>query len=75
MDFDGLDKFEIMELITKKKQRYLALELNDVEEAMQNCSKEDFELVRKIILDVTNDLTRSIARIIFGEDIEGLNYR
>ena len=71
---NGLDLVDILSLIKRKQRRYIALLLNDIEELVGKDTQE-YALLRKIVLDYFNDYTRSIFRILIGEDIEGLTYR
>jgi len=36
---------------------------------------EKYTILRKILLDYFNDYTRSIFRILMGDDIEGSHFR
>lgn len=67
---DGLNMFDIINMIQKKNRRYIAHALDQVEEVLDSES-EEFLLVRKIILDTQNTYTRSIFVTLFG-NIEGL---
>jgi len=69
----GLDIVDILSAIKRRQGRYLALVLQDVEDTMTN--KAEYQVVRKLVLDHFNDYTRSIFRIIIGEEVEGLVYR
>ena len=71
---NGLDLLDVLGLIKRKQRRYIALLLNDVEELMDD-DPETYSYLRKILLDYFNDYTRSIFRILIGDDIEGLTYR
>lgn len=64
----GLDLIDIISIVDKKKRKYLALMLQDVEEVLKPTSPE-FKIVRKIILDNVNSYTRSLVRSLLG-DIE-----
>ena len=74
MRINGLDLLDILGLIKRKQSRYIALLLNDIEEVLE-FDQEAFSIVRKILLDYINDYTRSIFRILIGDDLEGLTYR
>ena len=74
MRINGLDLLDILGLIKRKQSRYIALLLNDIEEVLE-FDQEAFSIVRKILLDYINDYTRSIFRILIGDDVEGLTYR
>ena len=71
---NGLDLLDVLGLIKRKQRRYIALLLNDVEELVDTDS-ETYSYLRKILLDYFNDYTRSIFRILIGDDVEGLTYR
>lgn len=70
-DFKGLNDFEIMKLINKKKKRYCAIALNDLEEETLGLDEASFKRIRKVFLDNINAYTRSIFTIV-GIDIEGV---
>ena len=54
----GLTELEIVKLVNKRKKRYCAIALNDLEEEIQD--PELFKKVRKVVLDNINSFTRSI---------------
>jgi len=68
-DFQGLEELEIIKLIQKKKKRYCAIALNDLEEIIDD--QELFKSVRKIFLDNINSYTRSMFTIV-GISVEGI---
>lgn len=68
-DFQGLTELEIVKLIQKKKKRYCAIALNDMEEEIPDI--ETFKKVRKVFLDNMNSFTRSIFTVI-GIEVEGI---
>lgn len=68
VEIDGLDLFDLITFISKKNKRFLAIILNDIEEILGRDSDE-YQQIRKIVLDGFNDYTRSVVRIVFG-DIE-----
>jgi hypothetical protein len=68
VEIDGLDLFDLVSFISKKNKRFIAIILADVEEIIGK-DTEEYEQIRKIILDGFNDYTRSVVRIVFG-DIE-----
>ncbi|MHA1950294.1 MAG: hypothetical protein ACW99G_14720 [Candidatus Thorarchaeota archaeon] len=74
----GLAPIEIIKFIDKKKKRFLAIGLNDLEQICETFGiskdSDEFQLVRKLILDLVNEYTRSLMVIIFG-DIEHSRYR
>ena len=67
--FEGLTELEIVKLINKRKKRYCAIALNDLEEEVQD--HELFLRVRKVVLDNMNSFTRSIFTVI-GINVEGI---
>lgn len=68
-DFQGLTELEIVKLINKRKKRYCAIALNDLEEEINDT--ELFKKVRKILLDNVNSFTRSVFTVV-GIDVEGI---
>jgi hypothetical protein len=65
----GLTEIEIVALINKKKRRYIATALNDLENLIKD--KEQFKYVRKTLLDCVNGYTRGLYSVI-GISIEGV---
>ena len=68
-EFQGLTEIEIVKLINKRKKRYCAMALNDLEEEIHD--QELFKKVRKVLLDNMNSFTRSIFTVV-GISIEGI---
>jgi len=68
-ELEGLPVLEIIKLINKRKKRYCAIALNDLEEEIKD--EEVFKKVRKILLDNMNGFTRSVLTVI-GIDVEGI---
>lgn len=66
----GLPEVEIIKLINKRKKRYCAIALNDLEEILGH-NDEKFKEVRKVFLDNMNGFTRSVFTVI-GIDVEGI---
>jgi hypothetical protein len=69
MLIQGLDLVDVIHFIAKKNKTYLAIMLHDLEEVVDKDSPE-FAKIRKIMLDGINEYTRSINRVIFGNDFE-----
>lgn len=69
-EFTGLPEIEIVKLINKRKKRYCAIALNDLEEELGK-DNESFVKTRKILLDNINGFTRSVFTVI-GIDVEGI---
>lgn len=70
---EGLDVFDVSRFLTKKRDKFIAIMLSDLELAFEPGTKE-YNYLRKVILDGMNDYTRSVVRVIFGE-IEGLDMK
>jgi len=68
-DFQGLTELEIVKLIQKKKKRYCAIALNELEEEIND--PELFKRIRKIFLDSMNNYTRSMFTVV-GISVEGI---
>lgn len=66
----GLDLLDIIGFIGRKNKSYQAILLSDIEEILGKDTKE-FSQIRKLILDGFNNYTRSVLRVIFGNDFEG----
>lgn len=67
---EGLDLLDVINQIDKKKKKFIAIMLSEIEETYGKDS-EEFKYIRKTILDGVNDYTRSLLRVFFG-DVEGL---
>lgn len=70
---EGLDVVDVVKYISRKKDKFIAIVLADLEEVMEKDSNE-YKYVRKVFLDGFNDYTRSIMRTFFGS-IEGLTMK
>jgi hypothetical protein len=68
-EFQGLSELEIVKLLNKKKKRYCAIALGELEEEISD--PELFKKVRKILLDNMNGFTRSTFTVI-GIQVEGI---
>jgi len=64
---DGLDIVDVMTLVGKKKNKFAAIALQEVEEL--GLDQDTFIAVRKIFLDSFGEFTRSTMRALLG-DIE-----
>jgi len=74
MEVNGLDMIDVLSAVKRRQGRYLALLLKDLEEIL-DINSEEYALVRKLVLDHFNDYTRSVFRILIGDEIEGLTFR
>jgi hypothetical protein len=67
---EGLDLLDVIELISSKKDKFIAIMLTNLELKFPK-GTPNYVAMRKIILDGMNDYTRSFLRVLFG-DVEGL---
>jgi len=67
----NVETVDLIQFINRKKKLHQRLLLNALEEALDVGSPE-YKFLRKIILDNTNDFSRSVVRTIFGDSFEGL---
>lgn len=70
VEIEGLDIIDVIDFVTKKRRKFLAILLSELEEVLDH-ETDEYAQVRKIILDGFNDYTRSVMRALFG-DVEGL---
>lgn len=63
----GLDVLDVLTLVDKKKNKFAAIALQEIEEL--GITENDFKNIRKIFLDTLNEFTRSTLRALLG-DIE-----
>jgi len=63
----GLDLVDIMRVVDKKKNKFIALTLQGLEEL--TLKPEEYKVIRKLVLDGFGDYTRSMMRALLG-DIE-----
>lgn len=69
-DYAGLSEPEIVGLVNKKKKRYCAIALSELEEIITD--QEEFKRVRKVFLDAMNGYTRGLYTV-FNIEIEGVD--
>ena len=62
----GLDLFDIFRLGEKKKNKFIALTLQEIEQ-VDGLTSEEFQLIRKFVLDGFNEFTRSLLRALLGD--------
>lgn len=63
--FNGLDDFDLVKIVSTKKNAYLKLALESLER--EGLDKESFLNIRKIFLDNFNEFERSILRVFIGD--------
>jgi len=73
MEINGLDLIDVTSAIRRRLNRYLALLLKDLEDIITD--RCEYNAVRKLVLDCFNDYTRSVFRVVLGDDVEGLSFR
>jgi hypothetical protein len=66
---NDLDIISTINLVERRKRKYLAITLNEIDDIIMD--PEIKKLVRKVILDNVNELTRAFLRDIFSGDVEG----
>jgi hypothetical protein len=64
----GLDLLDVVGFVSRKNKKYQALMLQEIEEICSN--HDEFLKIRKVILDGQNSYTRSVLRVIFGNDFD-----
>lgn len=65
----GLDVIDIITIVGKKNRKYQAVLLGEIEQIISK-DTEEYQKVRKSILDSFNGYTRSVLRLVFGDDFE-----
>jgi hypothetical protein len=66
---NDLDIISTINLVERRKRKYLAITLNEIDDIIMD--PEIKKLVRKVILDNVNELTRAFLRDIFSGYVEG----
>ncbi len=73
-----MELFELWETVTrirKKKNRYLAEMLTDLESVLPPEEyQREYGMVRKIVLDYFNDYYRTVIKFLLGIEVEGQDY-
>ncbi len=69
---EGLDLIDAINFIHKRNKKYQAILLSDIEDILGKDS-EEFQIIRKLVLDSYNDFTRSLIRLLFG-NVEDITY-
>jgi hypothetical protein len=65
-----VETIDLIDFINRKKKLHQRLLLSELENILDTGS-DDYKLIRKIVLDHTNEFSRSVVRTIFGDDFEG----
>lgn len=71
---EGLDLLDVVIYIDKKKNKFVALTLQEIEGLELGITVEEYKLIRKFVLDGFGDFTRSTMRFLFG-DVEVPPYK
>jgi aryl carrier-like protein len=66
----GIDPIELIRLVDKRKTVHQRVMLNELEKIIDP-NTNTFKRIRKLILDNSNDFSRTIIKEIFGSDFEG----
>jgi len=66
---EGIDVLEVVGFLNSKNKKYLAMLLNDIEDILPKHSDE-YQKIRKEVLDKFNQYTRSVVEVLFGEQLE-----
>lgn len=64
----AVDLLDMVELIGRKKRVHQRVILNELEQLIPD--RDTFLKVRKVILDHTNDYTRTLVKELFGDSFE-----
>jgi len=65
----GLDILDVVTFVGKKNRKFQAILLHDIEECLGRDDPRYLE-IRSLILDSYNNYTRSVLRVIFGNDFD-----
>ena len=65
----GLDLVDLVHGISRKNKKFSAILLSDMENILGKDS-DQFKEIRALVLDSYNAYTRSLLRIIFGQDFD-----
>ncbi len=69
------EAWEDIKLLKRKKNKYIAVTLDELESILpQEEYPKEYELVRKLVLDMFNDYHRTVYKIVLGIDVEGREY-
>lgn len=68
--FEEIDVTELISFIKRRNKIYQRMSLEELE-LLLGKDHPDFIKVRKLFLDTFSDYTRSILKIVFGDDFEG----
>lgn len=70
---NGLDLKDIVDFISSKNNRYVAIVMQDIEDTIGK-DHEKYSMIRKSILGGFNNYTRSVIRALFGVEVEEEHY-
>jgi hypothetical protein len=66
----SVEVIDLINFINRKKKLHQKMLLDSVELVLDT-NTEEYKTIRKAILDNTNDFSRSVVRVIFGDTFEG----
>lgn len=66
----SVDVLDLISFINRKKKLHQKLMLDTIEQVM-DLNTDEYKIVRKAILDHTNEYSRSVVTAIFGDTFEG----
>ena len=67
--------WDLLKFLKKQKDRHLAVMLDEIETILPPEEyKQQFGLIRKLVLDHMNDYHRSVYRVVLGIEVEGQDY-
>lgn len=69
---NGLDMISTINLVNRRKRKYIAIILHDIEEL--SLDKDTYSIIRKTVLDNVNELTRAWLRDAYSGEVEGMDY-
>jgi len=64
--FQGIDVLDLVGFIGRLTKRYQANLLTEIEDVVDP-SSDEYSQIRKLVLDSTNNFSRSVVKVIFGD--------
>ncbi len=66
----NVEAIDLISFINRKKKLHQKILLDQIEQVL-DVTSDEYKIIRKAILDNTNDYSRSVVRVIFGDAFEG----
>jgi len=63
----GLDVLDVTKFISRTNKKYQATLLANIEQVLTGDQNDHYAEIRKLVLDSTNNFTRTIVKTIFGD--------